>query len=79
MTTQPGPVLRMSYLAASVAGVAFFVLSVAWLGVWPARKLAEQARVSGPERALALTASEQRGRAVYALSLIHISEPTRPY
>ncbi len=66
MTSQPGPVLRMSYLAASIAGVAFFVLSVAWLGVWPARKLAEQARLTGPEHPLALTASEVRGRAVYA-------------
>ncbi len=66
MTTQPGPVLRMSYLAASVAGVTFFLMSVAWLGVWPARKLAEQARVMGPEHALVPTASEARGRSIYA-------------
>ena len=66
MTAQPGPVLRMSYLAASVAGVAFFVLSVAWLGVWPARRLAEQARLTGPAHTLDLTASEVRGRAIYA-------------
>lgn len=66
MTTQPGPVLRMSYLAASIAGVAFFVLSAAWLGVWPARKLAEQARLTGPEYALVLTESEARGRSIYA-------------
>jgi cbb3-type cytochrome oxidase cytochrome c subunit/mono/diheme cytochrome c family protein len=56
----------MSYLVGSVAGVAFFVLSVAWLGVWPARALAEQARLTGPEHALLLTASELRGRAIYA-------------
>jgi len=65
MTTS-GRVLRMSYLAASVAGVAFFVMSVAWLGVWPARTLAEQARLTGPEHIVALTSSEMRGRAIYA-------------
>lgn len=66
MTSQPQRALRMSYLAASIAGVAFFVLSVAWLGVWPARVLTEQARLTGPEHAIALTASEVRGRAIYA-------------
>jgi len=66
MSTRPGSVLRMSYLAASVAGVAFFVLSVAWLGVWPARRLAEQARLTGPDHMLVLTDSERRGRAIYA-------------
>jgi cbb3-type cytochrome oxidase cytochrome c subunit/cytochrome c553 len=59
-------VLRMSYLAASVAGVGFFVMSVAWLGVWPARRLAQDAARTGPEHAVALTASEARGRAIYA-------------
>ena len=63
---QPSRVLRMSYLAASVAGVGFFVLSVAWLGVWPARRLADEANRTGPEHAVALTASEARGRAIYA-------------
>ena len=58
--------LRMAYLAAFVAGIGFFMLSVAWLGVWPARVLEEQARAFGPTAALALTASEQRGREIYA-------------
>ncbi len=56
----------MAYLAALVAGVGFFVTSVVWLGVWPARVLEEQARAFGPTAALALTASEQRGREIYA-------------
>jgi cbb3-type cytochrome oxidase cytochrome c subunit/cytochrome c2 len=59
-------VLRMSYLTASVAGVGFFVMSVGWLGVWPARRLAQDAARTGPEHAVALTASEARGRAIYA-------------
>lgn len=59
-------VLRMSYLVASVAGVGFFVLSVAWLGVWPARRLADEAARTGPAHAVALTPSEARGRAIYA-------------
>lgn len=58
--------MRMAYLSALVAGVGFFVTSVVFLGVWPARVLDEQARAFGPSAALALTASEQRGRAVYA-------------
>lgn len=68
MTTRRpvGRVLRMSYLAASVAGVGFFVLSVAWLGVWPARQLKLQAEATTPAVAIPLTESEQRGRAIYA-------------
>lgn len=58
--------LRMAYLAAFVAGVGFFVMSVAWLGVWPARVLEEQAREFGPAATMALTASELRGREIYA-------------
>lgn len=58
--------LRMAYLAAFVAGVGFFVTSVAWLGVWPARVLEEQARAFGPASTMALTASERRGREIYA-------------
>jgi cbb3-type cytochrome oxidase cytochrome c subunit/cytochrome c553 len=58
--------LRMAYLAAFVAGVAFFVMSVAWLGMWPARVLEEQARAFGPASTIALTASELRGREIYA-------------
>jgi cbb3-type cytochrome oxidase cytochrome c subunit len=56
----------MSYLVASVAGVAFFVMSVALLGIWPRRVLEGQARAMAPEHVVALTASEARGRIVYA-------------
>lgn len=65
MTAQAGRSLRMAYLAAMVAGVAFFVMSVALLGVWPGRVLARQTRAMSPERPLGLTASEERGRAIY--------------
>jgi cbb3-type cytochrome oxidase cytochrome c subunit/cytochrome c553 len=58
--------LRMAYLAAFVAGVGFFVMSVAWLGVWPARVLEEQAREFGPSAMMSLSASELRGREIYA-------------
>lgn len=58
--------LRMAYLSAFVAGVGFFVMSVAWLGVWPARVLEEQAREFGPSAMMSLTASELRGREIYA-------------
>ncbi len=58
--------LRMAYLSALVAGVGFFVMSVAWLGVWPARVLEEQARAFAPASAMVLTASEARGREIYA-------------
>ncbi len=62
-----GPyVHRMAYLSAFVAGVGFFVFSVASLGVWPTRTLDQQARDLGPEVTLALTASEERGRDIYA-------------
>lgn len=62
----PGRVLWMSYVVASVAGIAFFAMSISLLGIWPQRVLAEQARVMAPEYLLGLTASEQRGRAIYA-------------
>jgi cbb3-type cytochrome oxidase cytochrome c subunit len=56
----------MSYVVASVAGVAFFVMSVLLLGVWPGRVLEEQTRKMSPDHPLGLTASEQRGRIVYS-------------
>ena len=65
MTRQTGRALRMAYLVASVAGVAFFVMSVALLGVWPGRVLERQIRAMAPERPLPLTVSEARGRAIY--------------
>ncbi len=65
MTTRSGRALRMAYMAASIAGVAFFAMSVALLGVWPGRVLERQVRAMSPERPLALTVSEERGRAMY--------------
>ncbi|MEQ1885940.1 MAG: cbb3-type cytochrome c oxidase subunit II [Bryobacteraceae bacterium] len=61
-----GRVLRMSYVVACVAGVIFFQLSVILLGVWPGRVLDDQTRRMSPESPLQLTASEERGRAVYS-------------
>lgn len=58
--------LRMAYLAAFVAGVGFFVMSVVWLGMWPAKVLEQQAREFGPASTMALTTSEVRGREIYA-------------
>jgi mono/diheme cytochrome c family protein len=55
----------MAYVVASVAGVAFFVLSVLLLGVWPRRVLEAETRAMAPEHTLPLTASEARGRAIY--------------
>jgi cytochrome c oxidase cbb3-type subunit 2/cytochrome c oxidase cbb3-type subunit I/II len=52
-------------VVAAVAGVAFFVMSVALLGVWPGRVLDRQVRAMSPERALGLTVSEERGRTIY--------------
>jgi cytochrome c oxidase cbb3-type subunit 2 len=60
-----GRALRKAYLVASIAGVGFFAMSVALLGVWPGRVLDRQARAMAPERPLGPTASEARGRAVY--------------
>ena len=65
MTALSGRAIRMAYLAASIAGLAFFVMSVVLLGVWPGRVLERQVRAMSPERPLGLTDSEQRGRSVY--------------
>ena len=65
MTAPSGRALRMAYLAASIAGLAFFVMSVVLLGVWPGRVLDRQVRAMSPERPLGLTVSEERGRRVY--------------
>ena len=65
MTSASGRALRMAYLAASIGGLAFFIMSVVLLGVWPGRVLERQVRAMSPERPLGLTASEERGRRVY--------------
>jgi mono/diheme cytochrome c family protein len=57
--------LRMSYLVAGLGGVGFFAMSVLLLGVWPGRVLEEQVRRTQPAHPPDLTASEQRGRAIY--------------
>jgi cbb3-type cytochrome oxidase cytochrome c subunit/mono/diheme cytochrome c family protein len=58
--------LRMSYLVAGVAGLGFFAMSVLLLAVWPGRVLEEQVRRMSPGHPLGLTASESRGRRIYA-------------
>lgn len=62
----PARALRMSYIVASVAGVTFFVFSVSLLGLLPRQMLAEQSVALGPGQLLPLTASEQRGRQIFA-------------
>jgi len=62
----PGRALGMSYVVASVAGVAFFAMSVSLLGVLPRQVLELQTAAMAPQNPLPLTASEQRGRSVYA-------------
>jgi mono/diheme cytochrome c family protein len=59
-------VLRMSYLVAGIGGVGFFAMSVLLLGVWPGRALEQQIHGTSPDHPLALTASEARGRRIYA-------------
>jgi cytochrome c oxidase cbb3-type subunit II len=66
MSGRSGRILRTSYVVASVGGVAFFVMSVALLGVWPGRVLDGETRAMSPEHPLGLTVSEQRGRAIYS-------------
>jgi cbb3-type cytochrome oxidase cytochrome c subunit len=62
----PARGLLTAYVVASVAGVAFFVMSVLLLGIWPERVLARQTRVMAPDDAPGLTAAETRGREIYA-------------
>lgn len=65
MSRGTGRFLRMSYLVASVGGVAFFAMSVALLGIWPGRVLEDQTRNMSPQHPLGLTVSEKRGREIY--------------
>src|SRR5579871_1844598 len=58
--------LRMSYMVASIGGVAFFAMSVALLGIWPGRVLEEETRRMSPPHPLGLSISEQRGRVIYS-------------
>lgn len=58
--------LRMAYLVAGVAGVVFFVMSVALLGVWPKRVLEAQTVAMSPEHPLGVSESARRGRVIYS-------------
>lgn len=64
--SSPARVLGMSYVVASVAGIAFFVFSVSLLGELPRRMLEQQTLSMAPPSPLPLTDSELRGRDVYA-------------
>ena len=59
-------ILKMSYIVASVAGVAFFALSVLLLAIWPGQILERQNQKMSPEHPLLLTVSERRGREIYS-------------
>ena len=65
MSASTGKAVRYAYLVASVAGVLFFVMSVALLGMWPKRLLDAQTAAMSPPNPLGLSASAQRGRTVY--------------
>jgi cytochrome c oxidase cbb3-type subunit 2/cytochrome c oxidase cbb3-type subunit I/II len=56
----------MSYIVAAVAGIGFFAGSITLLGIWPGRVLNQQISATAPTNALGSTASEERGRAIYA-------------
>jgi cytochrome c oxidase cbb3-type subunit I/II len=58
--------VRMSYIVASLAGIVFFVFSVSLLGLLPNRVLQQQTASLAPVSPLMLTASEVRGRDIYA-------------
>ena len=58
--------IRMSYLVASIAGVLFFAMSVALLGIWPGRVLESETQSMSPPHPLGMTVSEQRGRGIYS-------------
>ena len=66
MSRDTGRFIRMSYLVASVAGVVFFAMSVALLGIWPGRVLETETRSMSPPHPLGMTVSELRGRAIYS-------------
>ena len=65
MSPQPRNVVRYAYVVASVAGILFFAMSVALLGIWPSRVLQKQIDTMSPDHPLGLSASEQRGRRIY--------------
>ncbi len=66
MSRPMGRAVRKAYFVASVAGVLFFVMSVALLGVWPRRVIEAETAAMSPEHTVAMSASALRGRAIYA-------------
>jgi len=60
------PALRMSYVAAFVCGIGFFVLSVSILGVIPLQSLQDETALLAPTASLALSPAQERGRVIYA-------------
>jgi cytochrome c oxidase cbb3-type subunit I/II len=58
--------VRMSYTVAALAGIVFFVFSVLLLGLLPKQVLQQQTASLAPVAPLSLTASQERGRNVYA-------------
>lgn len=65
-TSRAQSALGMSYAAAFLGGVGFFVLSVGMLGVMPLQSLQDQAALLAPAASLTLSPAEERGRAIYA-------------
>ncbi len=59
-------ILNMAYLSASVAGVGFFILSFGILAIAPGLAIESDLKKSKPVTMLPLTASENRGREIYA-------------
>lgn len=58
--------LNMAYLAASIAGLGFFLLSFGILGIVPGLAIESDLKRSKPATMLPLSASEERGRLIYA-------------
>jgi cbb3-type cytochrome c oxidase subunit I len=58
--------LAMAYVVTAVAGIGFFVMSMLLLGLWPGHVIDAEVAASSPPNVLRLTASEQRGRQIYA-------------
>ncbi|MBX9688054.1 MAG: cbb3-type cytochrome c oxidase subunit I [Candidatus Obscuribacterales bacterium] len=61
-----GSLLSMAYLSASVAGIAFFVLSFGLLGVVPGYAIESDVNKRKPPHMMPLTEAQERGRLVYA-------------
>lgn len=66
MSAPAGRVLRMSYVVAGLAGVVFFAMSVALLGVWPRQVIEAQTEAMSPAHPLGVSESARRGRVIYS-------------